>query len=355
MRVKDLLKFFHGNRLMVASCVLNLRPISGTENRLMSNPTFIKVYSQFMCEMGLTFPELEKACDRAIHKGWKEFSVSVAPILHQIATRNDAVFTDAGVEIAPKVVMTKKLWKEAGKTTHKAIWDFLSSLVLLSAQEEKANKNVVEEDGEEGPDFTKFFDISGADVDLKTMFANLGEQFSNKSFSGFFDGFKKAAENFKDTFTGLSGEGIPKIPERLFKGHIAKIAADLAKEFKPEDFGLSPELLESNDTGATFEYLQQIFTKNPEMLMKGAKKIAQRIQDKLKNGEVRREDLVREAEELMKEFQDNPMFKQIFEQLGSQLRGMGGESNSNSESARRSAVQERLRKKVAEKKAKKGQ
>jgi len=317
-------------------------------------PTFKKVYASFMCETGLTFPELEKACDRAISLSYKEFSKSVKPILHQIAARDSSVFTEAGVEIAPKVVMTKALWKDAGKDTHKAIWDFLSSLVLLAAAEEKsapkaeAAKNTVED-----PDFTKFFDISGADVDLKKMFEGLGSQFSNKSFTSFFSGIKETAEKFKDKFSDISG-GMPKIPERLFKGHIARIAEDLAKEFKPEDFGLPPELLESNDTGATFEYLQQIFTKNPDLLMRGAKKIAQRIQDKLQKGEVRREDLVAEAEELMKEFSDNPMFKDIFSQLGSQLRGMGGEASHNSQSERLRQTKERLRKKMEEKKKKQG-
>lgn len=312
-------------------------------------PTFKKVYSQYMCEMGLTFPELEKACDKAILLSWREFSKVVKPILHQIATKDASIFSDEGVEIAPRVVMTKKLWLAAGKETHKAIWDFLSSLVLLATYEEKhAGKNVVEEAAAADPDFTKFFDLSGADVDLKKMFAGLGDKFSSQSFGSFFEGIKGAAEKFAD----MSGN-MPKIPERLFKGHIARIAEDLAKEFKPEDFGLSPELLSSKDTGATFEYLQQIFTKNPEMLMKGAKKIAQRIQDKLKKGEVRREDLVAEAEELMKEFQDNTMFKDIFAQLGTQLRGMGGDSSPNSQSERLRQTKERLRKKAEENRKKK--
>ncbi len=317
-------------------------------------PTFPKLYASFMCEMGLTFPELEKDCDRAIHLKWRDFSKSVKPILHQIATRDSSIFTDAGVEIAPKVIMTKHLWKDAGKDTHKAIWDFLSSLVLLAAAEEKHAPKEEEKNTVEEPDFTKFFDISGADVDMKKMFEGLGSQFSNKSFGSFFDGIKEAAENFKDKFADVSG-GFPnmKMPERLFKGHIARIAQDLAKEFKPEDFGLPPELLESNDTGATFEYLQQIFTKNPDLLMRGAKKIAQRIQEKLQKGEVRREDLVAEAEELMKEFQDNPMFKDIFAQLGSQLRGMGEGANPNSQSERLRATKERLKKKLDEKLKKK--
>jgi hypothetical protein len=323
----------------------------------MSKATFKQVYVQYLSEMGLTFPELEKAADKALKStSYSDFYKVVSPILSQIASRDASIFTDTGVSIAPGVVMTKKLWKEGGKSTQSAIWEFLSSLTLLATFEmkhskkgEKAEKAEKAEKTEESGDFLNGFDISGANIDLKKMFESLGSSFSNQSFGNFFEGIKEAAENMKDTFSGISGESLPKMPERLFKGHIAKIAEELAKDFKPEDFGLSPELLQSNDPTAVFDYLQEIFTKKPEMLMTGAKKIASRIQDKLRRGEVRREDLVKEAEELMGEFKNNPMFSQIFEQLGAQLRNAGGGGGGDTGSARRKEVQERLRKKLAEK------
>jgi hypothetical protein len=287
------------------------------------SPKFALVYTQFLGEMGLTFPELDKATEKAMKTTFVEFSKAVEPIVKQIAARDASIFNSAlGVQIAPGVVMTKSLWKDAGKSTQKAIWDFLSSLVLLASYEEKHNKqNVIDEDAT----FSKFFDVSGADVDLKKMFSNLGSSFSDQSFTGFFNGFKEAAETLKEKFaeqSGISGEDLPPMPEKLFKGQIARIAEELAKEFKPEDFGLSPDMLNSNDTASVFEYLQEIFTKNPETLMKGAKKIASRIQEKLQKGQVRREDLVREAEELMEEFKSNPMFSQIFDLFPPQWNGL---------------------------------
>jgi hypothetical protein len=330
----------------------------------MSTPRFAAVYKQFLSEMELTFPELEKSAAAALKKtSWPEFTKAITPILHQIAVRDDAIFTAAGAAIAPGVMMTKALWKDAGKATQKAIWDFLSSLVLLASYEKRHSGNTVEggdsgstEGSSEEPDFTKFFDISGADADLRKMFKDLGSQFSGQSFSSFFDGIKEAAETMKEQFgaaMGVSGEKLP-IPEKMFKGHIAKIAEDLAREFKPEDFGLSPEMLEGGDSAATFEYLQTIFTKNPELLMRGAKKIASRIQDKLKNGSVTREQLIAEAEELMQSFKDNPMFKQVFEQLNAGLRGAGegfGMGGGNEPSERRKAAVDRLRAKLAAKQA----
>lgn len=312
----------------------------------MSVAKFKEVYTQFLGELGLTFPELDRFATKASKKtGWKEFSSTVAPILDKIAARDSKIFNKTGVEIAPGVIMTDVLWASAGKPTHKAMWDFLSSLVLLASYEKKHSKTDGDNESE------GIFDISGAEESMKKMFDNLGKQFSSGSFSSFFDGMKEAAEGFKEKFgkaMDISGD-MPKIPERLFKGHIAKIAEELAKEFKPEDFGISPELMNSNDTTAVFEYLQEIFTKNPESLMKGAKKIASRIQEKLRKGEVRREELIKEAEELMGEFQSNPMFKEMFSQLSSTLRGSsGGESEP---SDRLKATKERMRKKLDAKKA----
>jgi hypothetical protein len=310
----------------------------------MSDPKFSDVYSQFLNELCLTFPELDDKATKALKKtGWKEFSKCVAPILDKIASRDANIFDKKGVEIAPGVVMTEKLWASAGKSTHKAMWDFLCSLVLLASYEKKHSKS-------DGTD-ENIFDISGSEENMRTMFDNLGKQFSSGSFNSFFEGIKTAAEEFKEKFGNtmdISGD-MPKIPERLFKGHIAKIAEELAREFKPEDFGIAPELMSSNDSTAVFEYLQEVFTKNPETLMRGAKKIASRIQDKLKKGEVRREELIKEAEELMAEFQNNPMFKEMFSQLSSTLRASGGGEAETSERLR--VTRERLRKKLEAKKA----
>jgi len=151
---------------------------------------------------------------------------------------------------------------------------------------------------------------------------------------------------------GADGKPKFKIPEKLFKGHIAKIAEEIVGEFNPEDFGLSPEILNSNDPTKIFTFLQEIFTQKPDMLIGIAQRIAKKIQAKFQRGDFNRDELIREAEELMKEFSDNEAFSGLFEQLGEMLKG-GEKESGNEGSARRREAQERLRKKAAEKAAKK--
>jgi hypothetical protein len=83
--------------------------------------------------------------------------------------------------------------------------------------------------------------------------------------------------------------------------------------------------------------------------MAAAQKIAKKIQAKFQRGEIRREDIIREAEELMKEFSDNDTFSNLFGSIGDMFKDSEKESG-NEGSARRREVQERLRRKAAEKK-----
>jgi hypothetical protein len=109
-------------------------------------------------------------------------------------------------------------------------------------------------------------------------------------------------------------------------------------------------MLESDDPARVFNYLQEVFTKKPELMMSAAQKIAKKIQAKFQRGEIKREEIIREAEELMKEFSENTAFSELFGSLGEMLKGSEKESG-NEGSARRREVQERLRRKAAEKEA----
>ena len=311
-------------------------------------PSFQKYYLEFLDDLEGTFPEFkddikflrtvdEKTSQTKFVKLWKD---RTGLLLMQ---DEEAIFDD---EILPNIEISKKLWTELSEKTQNAIFNHLNTLVILSA-------NMMEE---------SMFDIKGIAEHMKKMeespimkdlFAKVSEAFF--SFDKSFKKEVKPVGGAGDTGTSEeSSEETPKlpfkIPEKLFKGHIAKMAEELAKEFKPEDFGLSNELLESSDPTKVFAYLQEVFTKQPELLMKGAQKIAKKIQTKFERGEIKKEDLLAEAEEMMKEFGENEVFKGLFGSLGDMLK-MSEPSGSVSE--RRRAVQERLRKKLEARKAKK--
>jgi hypothetical protein len=206
--------------------------------------------------------------------------------------------------------------------------------------------------------------------DFDEIMKEMATNFKSEEFKGIF-------ENMKNMFKDLSGnippfagaeaeegaegaEGkkpfeMPKIPEHLQNGLIAKIAAELAGEFKPEDLGIDPLLMERMNPMQIFEHLQFVYTNNPELLTEAMKRVAGKIKDKFASGALNRDALMREAKELMTYFTDNPAFKEMFDSMGGIFDNPfmgGGDGAKGSQSDRLRAARERLRKK-AEKKSKK--
>jgi len=314
-----------------------------------ANMSFEATFLQFMDELTVTFPEFSSELDtsRNLSKVAKrEVFLNIWKTkTSDVASQNADLFAN-GQEIVPNVVITKQLWNELSANTQTAIWKYISSLLLLAISESKET-----------------VDLSGFQHDIEELLKKLKEGGFGKEggFEGIpglgnmkemFEKFSSMASEFgfKD-FTDLSGmKDKFKIPERMFKGQIAKIVQELVKEFNPEDFGITVDMVDQSDPTKVFEILQDIFTKNPDLVASAAQKIAKKIQAKFQNGEIRREEIIAEAEELMKEFSENDMFSSLFGSIGEMMKG-SEKSSGNEGSARRREVQERLRKKKAEKDA----
>jgi hypothetical protein len=343
-----------------------------------TTPSFTSTYSQFVDDLTGTFPELAESLKS--HKGIEEaeairrFRGLWRSRLVAVGERDAALFeAEGGCEVLQGVRITPALWKEVGDATHIAIWNYLSTLSLLSA----AAADATEEDSFwDEEDFKKSMeemmrhlkaaaegagaggDGSATDADASNPFAAFAGGLGGLGdLGGLFEKLRDMATGFASAAGGEGGAGATgaampdfKIPERLFKGHIARMAREIAEEFKPEEFGISPEMLESQDPAKLFEFLQEIFTKNPAKLMTAAQKIGKKIQAKFQRGEIKRDEIIAEIEELMKEFSENEAFNSIFGQMGDMLK-MSARATGNEGSERRRQVQERLRKKAAEKEA----
>jgi len=300
-----------------------------------TTPTFISTYQQFLQDLTESFPEYTRRLDVA--KAQSEdvartaFLAAWKPKTQDIATQNAALFVGDGAELVPGLKMTTALWSELSANSQAAIWKYLTTLLLLGTAETG-------------------WDMSGFQNELDELLKRM-KSGTDSTMNQMFETFKKMAEGFG--FKDMSGaEPKFKIPERLFKGHIAKIAEEIVSEFNPADFGLPPDVMDSNDPAKIFTFLQEVLAQKPDMLMGIAQRIAKKIQAKFQQGSLNRDELIREAEELMKEFSENDAFSGMFGQL-SEMMKMGEKESGNEGSARRREVQERLKKKAAEKAAKK--
>ena len=335
---------------------------------------FLAIVTQFTNELSLSYPELEKGVAAYMKRKdqIEAFSPLASALKAAVAARDDSFFLKSGaskkgIEILPGIFFTAKLWSDTSKETRVVFWDYLASLILLNtmflaptvastASTASASASASAGEMDALPDFDEI---------MKEMATN----FKSEEFKGIFENMKNMFKDLSGNippFAGAEaeaeGEGskkpfeMPKIPDHLQNGLIAKIAAELAGEFKPEDLGIDPELMERMNPMQIFEHLQFVYTNNPELLTEAMKRVAGKIKDKFASGALNRDALMREAKELMTYFTDNPAFKEMFDSMGglfdNPFTGGGGDGAKGSQSERLRAARERLRKK-AEKKSKK--
>lgn len=301
-------------------------------NTAETSDMFGKKYDEFAADLLETYPELKTALDTALALSLEErVEKYKAEVFSQTRDLIQSAMEKTPGNILPGVAITDEMWKTTGKKSRTAIFEYLSILNLC----------VAFRGGSEDETFTKEW----ADRVMREARAAM-----NKI------DFDKLSEKFFSIF-GTKGDTLPPLPEKFLKGKLAKLAEEMVREFKPEDFGFSKEDMEAceRDPARAFEILMKGSMGNPKTIQSAMARIAKRLQDKVQRGEIRPQELVAEAESLMQEFQSHPAFVELMSSFktmfGGDMPGADDIMPNSGESARLSAVRARLRKKLAEKKA----
>ena len=290
-------------------------------------------YVEFANDLLKTFPELSTSITAALALSpidrLKGFTTGILP---HCGPGTEMTFP---FQVLPGVFISQELWNSLGDKSKSAIEEYIRILSFCSLYE--AGKEGVETDLPNLKGWTEEF--------LNTWKEKLGSV-----------DFESMSKKLSGLIASLGAEGLPKLPDKFLKGQLAKLAAELVSEFKPEDFDLTPEQLQEADTNPSkaFELLTEIYTKKPEVLQRAIQKIAKRLQEKIRRGELRPEQIAAEAEEAMKEFSSNGAFADLMKSFKDMF-GMEDPDLARQvgrpENARMSIVRERLRKKLDAKKA----
>ena len=284
--------------------------------------TFQSKYEEFCNDLLVACPELKTSIEgaRSISKE-QRVSEYKSKVLKQTLNTESHV-------VLPDVTIPESIWESLSKNSQKAIKEYNSILNLC----------VIYESG----------DVDGIPQEwVDNMMREWRTRMEGMDF-------KKMSSKFFDMF-GKSGDSLPPLPEKFLKGQMAKLAEDLVKEFNPEDFGFSEEDVEAceKDPSRAFEILMKVSTRNPDLIQKAVQKIGKKLQHKVQTGQFKPQDLAKEAEELISEFQNNPAFVEILEGFRSvfNFEDMDlARKTGNEGSARLSLIKQRLKKKLEEKK-----
>lgn len=301
-------------------------------------------YNEFVSELKDVFPELDGCLmdayklspDIRIHR-YREEVLPISGNPNRDRTKCPGC-------ILPGVYLTDKLWNEVGEKTHNAIHEYLTILSFCLLLNDGANVENLLPEGfnmDAMGDFMNMFKSNLSGIDFSNIAEKLGKLFQAGDVSG-----------------GATEGGIPgfKLPEKFMNGHLARFAQEIVRDIKPEDFGLDASILEQleKNPSASLEVLMNVFKSKPDFLQNSLKRVGKRIQAKVLSGEIRPQEIAHEAEELMKEFINNPAFAELMESF----RSMFGFENmefakaaGKEGSARLAIVKDRLRKKMEAKKA----
>jgi len=260
--------------------------------------------------------------------------------------------------ILPGVTISDTVWSSLSEQTRNAIWEHIRVLSMCHVMESGSQQKPSWFDDAMNDMKSKFDKASGADGDdIQNLLQKFMEMFKNRETDDDTDGAASAGASGSGLpdFASFFEKGMPKLPERFLNGHLVRLAQEIVKDIKPEDLGLDPAVLADceKDPSRAFSVLFSTFKNNPGIIQKVIAKIGNRIQHKIKTGAIRMEEIAKEAEELIKEFADNPGFVEMMESIkktfGFEDMGMAKKAGKEG-SARLAMVRDRLRKKLDKRK-----
>lgn len=247
---------------------------------------FHKKYSEFCDDLLGACPEYEKEIVAAKSISAEERVKLYKDLVLQKVTRST---TENPGTVLPGVTIADSVWSALSEKSHKAILDYLRlldvSCVFLN------------------------IDISGVENISQEWVDSILRDWRSRMDRV---DFQSISDKFMNMF-GSQGGNLPPLPERFLHGKLAKLAEDMVREFRPEDFGLTPEDVAACETDPTraFEILMQASAQNPENLQKVMMRVAKKLQAKIQSGALKPQELAAEAEELIKEFQTHPAFVEM--------------------------------------------
>tara|TARA_B110000037_G_scaffold222629_1_gene298409 strand:- start:1116 stop:2261 length:1146 start_codon:yes stop_codon:yes gene_type:complete len=318
---------------------------------------FFKIMKEFTNDILTSFPEYKDTLDKGLmdilnDNNESENAEKLFAYIKNIYPerffdflyQNEDMFTnnEINTNFLPDIDFAE-LWKQdISENTKTIIWKYLQ-LVLFSVIGNEKDSNSF-------GDTAKLFEAINED-DLKKKLEEAMEQMSN-----IFDMDSENSTN--NDISNINHEDLPN-PEDLhnhinglLKGNLGKLATEITEETMKD---LDIDMENTNNVGDVF---QNLF-KNPGKLMKMIKKVGDKLDTKLKSGELKESELMEEAMELMQQMESMPGMQNMKEMMSKMGMPMGRNSKMNmnamsstlKQNVKQSKQKERMRRKLEERRA----
>lgn len=292
------------------------------------NEKFNQVIDDFTKDLLTTFPELKERVDDISTKKDEclQFCSDLYPKkFFDILYQNKDLFNE-DCFLLPNINFSL-LMKDDTVTdkTKETIWKYLQ-LILFSILDTIDNKDHF-------GDTSKLFEaINESDLHKK-----ISE--TMESMKDFFVNDPDASgesSGIKDDF--INPEKLKSHLDGLMDGKIGRLAKEIAEET-------------AQSVGDQEEFMKNVM-KNPSKIMSLVKDIGGKLENKIKNGEVKESELLEEATELIDKMKDIPGIKEMMSKMGMNGKmDFKGMANKMQQTMAQAKTKERLKKKMEERKA----
>jgi len=320
----------------------------------MSEQNLRSIVVDFTTDLSKVFPEYAFMWERWMNADDAEYErlqqhfLAVFPErFFDIINSNNEIFSetsDANTMFLPDVDF-KLLFNCEGvsENTKNSMWKYLQLLLFTVLGSVKDTSNF-------GDALNMFESIDENDLQnkMKETMDGLGEFFERANSAGEAPSEPTADEDSEPRpFKLPKPEVLHEHMKTLMEGKLGKLAKELTEEFT-EDL---KDVFDESDNNKSIKDIMAQIMKDPKKIMAIMKKITDKLQNKMKNGDISQEELMKEVsgivekfkamgggEDIMKHFAKGP-FAKMFQ-------NMAGNAHTIS---KHSAMKERLRKKMEEK------
>ena len=285
---------------------------------------FKKIISDFVADIATVFPEHGEACAAAynmeINSIYEHCKRVYAPQFFNILYRNEAVLFAEPIELLPGLNF-KALWEtpDISEVTKEAVWKYLQ-LVMFSVVSDLSDTSTF-------GDAAKLFEAIDESVlkskleevmqQMQDMFKEEGGGLGSDSTPGSDSTLGSENDGPANGFpAGMDPNSIHEHLSGLLGGKIGSLAKEIAEETAAE---LN---LDTSDESSVQSVFQNLF-KNPGKLMGIMKSVGQKLDAKMKSGEIKESEIMQEASDLMNKMKKMPGVNNMADLL-KKMGGMGG-------------------------------
>ena len=276
---------------------------------------FKKIISDFVADIATVFPEHSEACAAVYNMDtaevFKHCKRTYAPQFFNILYRNDTVLFAEPIELLPGLNF-KALWEtpDVSDATKEAVWKYLQ-LVMFSVVSDLSDTSTF-------GDAAKLFEAIDESV-LKSKLEEVMEQMQGMFKDEEGGGTAASASAHNDEESSDANGSFPLPPgmdpnsmhehlNGLLGGKIGNLAKEIAEETAAE---LN---LDTSDEASVQSVFQNLF-KNPGKLMGIVKNVGQKLDAKMKSGEIKESEIMQEASELMSKMKKMPGINNVADLL----------------------------------------